>query len=48
MIELNGKTQARKHHFKEARQLAKPVNFGVPGGSGCRQPGGLRPAHLQG
>ena len=35
VIELNGKTQARKHHFKEARQLAKPINFGVPGGLGA-------------
>jgi DNA polymerase family A/3'-5' exonuclease len=35
VIELNGKTQARKTHFKEARQLAKPVNFGVPGGLGA-------------
>ncbi len=35
VIELNGKTQARRHHFKEARQLAKPINFGVPGGLGA-------------
>jgi DNA polymerase I-like protein with 3'-5' exonuclease and polymerase domains len=34
-IELNGRTQARKDHYKEARQLAKPINFGVPGGLGA-------------
>jgi hypothetical protein len=35
VVELNGKRQARKKHFKEARQFAKPINFGVPGGLGA-------------
>ena len=30
--EINGVRQPLKKHFKDARQLAKPVNFGVPGG----------------
>lgn len=34
-IELNGLVLPRKQHFKSARQLAKPINFGVPGGLGA-------------
>jgi hypothetical protein len=30
--EINGVRQPLKRHFKDARQLAKPINFGVPGG----------------
>ena len=33
--ELNGKRQPLKAHYKEARQAAKAVNFGVPGGLGA-------------
>jgi hypothetical protein len=35
VVELNGKQQPLKTHFKETRQFAKPVNFGVPGGLGA-------------
>jgi hypothetical protein len=34
VVDLNGRAQPRRLHFKDARQLAKPVNFGVPGGLG--------------
>jgi hypothetical protein len=34
--ELNGVSQPLKQHFKKARQLAKPINFGVPGGMAPR------------
>jgi hypothetical protein len=33
--EVNGKVKPLRKHFKEARQLAKPINFGVPGGLGA-------------
>jgi hypothetical protein len=33
--EINGKRQPLWKHFKEARQFAKPINFGVPGGLGA-------------
>jgi hypothetical protein len=30
--EVGGKRQSRARHYKDARQLAKPINFGIPGG----------------
>jgi hypothetical protein len=33
-VEINGVRRPLKRHFKEARQFAKPINFGVPGGLG--------------
>jgi hypothetical protein len=34
-VEINGVRKPLKRHFKEARQFAKPINFGVPGGLGA-------------
>jgi hypothetical protein len=34
-VEINGVKRPLKRHFKEARQFAKPINFGVPGGLGA-------------
>jgi hypothetical protein len=35
VVEIDGKRQTLGRRFKDARQFAKPVNFGVPGGLGA-------------